>query len=128
MAGSSTVLDSTKPRKQPRNWSRQTKFKIRRTGLMKDPLERQAVTRARVHRVLKEQNAKLKAGTMESKLYTAGLEGVTRISHEASDTTAQIVERFLMHLLQDAGLAAEHAGRVTIKSSDLKLALRRLRK
>lgn len=125
---STTVLKSGKPQKQARNWSRQTKFKIRRTTLLKNPLTRQAVTRARVHRVLKEQNEKLKNGTMESRLYTQGLEGVTRISHEASDTAAQIVERFLMTLLQDAGCAAQHAGRVTIKSSDLKLAMRRIRK
>lgn len=123
-----TVLESAKPTKQARNWSRQTKFKIRRTSLLKDPLARQAVTRARVHRVLKEQNAKLKDGTMKSRLYTRGLEGVTRISHEASDTAAQIVERFLMVLLEDAGYAAQHAGRVTIKSSDLKLAMRRIKK
>lgn len=114
--------------KKPRNWSRQTKFKIRRTGLLKDPCERKGITKARVNRIVKQQNAMFAKGKFNTNMFTEGLKDVTRISQRASDASAQILERFLMTLLEDAGAAAKHAGRVTIKESDLKLALRRLRK
>ena len=113
--------------KKARNWSRQTKFKIRRTGLLKNPHMRQAITRARINRILRQQNINLAKGKEDADIYTAGLETVTRISQRASEATAQLIERFLMNILQDAGAAAAHAGRVTIKETDLALAMRRFK-
>ena len=110
--------------KKPRNWSRQTKFKIRRTHLTKAPTTRKGITRARVNRIVRQQNAQFKKGDFRTKMYTEGLDQVTRISQCASEVSAQIMERFLMDVLKDACAAAAHAGRVTIKKTDLQLALR----
>ena len=114
--------------KKARNWSRQTKFKIRRTHLTKDPTTRKGITRARVNRIVRQQNQEFKKGEFGTKIYTDGLSEVTRISQRASEASAQIMERFLMDVLEEAGVAAAHAGRVTIKKSDLQLALRCFKK
>lgn len=123
-----TITPETAVPKKPRNWSRQTKFKMKRTSLLKNRQVRQAVSRARINRIIKEQNQSIKSGDMKSELYLSGLDEVTRISQRASEASAQIVERFLMKLLLDSKEAARHANRVTIKTADVKLALRRLTK
>lgn len=112
--------------KKPRKWSRQTRFKHRRTALMKNSTAREAVTRSRVNRIVKQQTDDLINGAVETDLYTRGFEKVSRISKSASEATAQLAERYLMRILADAGEVAKHAGRVTIKKQDLALAIKKL--
>lgn len=112
--------------KKPRKWSRQTRFKMRRTALMKNSAVREAVTRSRVNRIVKQQTQDLVEGKVVSNLYSRGFEKVSRISKGASEATAQLAERYLMKILADAGEVAKHAGRVTIKKQDLALAIKKL--
>jgi histone H3/H4 len=134
-APSSPVLDSDaqamdtqikNKEKKVRKYSRATKFKIKKTALMRNSSKREAVTRARVNRILKQQTQRLINGTSENNLYTSGLEKTTRISKDAGEATAQIIEKFLMNILKSAGGAAKHAGRVTVKQCDLDLAVSRV--
>ena len=68
--------------------------------------------------------SKLPLANMERLLREGGAE---RVSEDAKEALAEVLEDYGIEIAKDATLLSEHAGRKTIRKEDVKLAAKRLK-
>jgi len=66
--------------------------------------------------------AKLPLAIMERLLKEAGAE---RVSQDAKEALAEVLEDYALGIGKDASLLSEHAGRKTVRKEDVKLAAKK---
>ena len=53
--------------------------------------------------------------------------GAKRVSHEAAEELAKVMEEKILKIAEEAALLAKHAGRKTVLAEDVRLAYRKLK-
>ena len=68
--------------------------------------------------------SKLPLANMERLLKEGGAE---RVSEDAKEALAEVLEEYGLEIAKDAILLSEHAGRKTVRKEDVKLAYKRVK-
>ena len=110
-------------RKKPK-WSGATLHKRRRKALLKNASQRVTINRSRMKQFTRQQTIKLLRAKGEERnkdIYTQDFGKVTRCGAKATDLMAQIMEKHISQVMGKLRANAAHAGRKTVKTSDLQL-------
>ena len=68
--------------------------------------------------------SKLPLANMERLLKEGGAE---RVSEDAKEALAEVLENYGLEIAKDATLLSDHAGRKTVRKEDVKLAAKRMK-
>jgi len=105
-------------------WSGATLHKRRHRALVKKGNQRIVINRSRMRAFNRQQTIQLlkaKGDDRNKKLFTQDFGRVTRCGAKAIDLLAQILEKHIAITMTRLKATAEHAGRKTVKSCDLKM-------